>query len=176
MTNTPDSSQLGDSMNSEEPSQAGDSSVSSGVLGRFGNSFKMSRWSQPERLIVGGTLALLLSLFMPWFSYNYGGGSVSANGLWHSWMYLVFILCFVILIYFMIKARFDIISNKAPSIEKRAVLFASAINLVLTGFAFVLKPGGIGQNGIGWGAGAIIGLFAAGVVFIVAKRLPTSTG
>jgi hypothetical protein len=35
------------------------------------------------------------------------------------------------------------------------------VNAVLTIFAFLLKPGGIGFSGIGWGFGSFIGLIAA---------------
>jgi hypothetical protein len=103
----------------------------------------------------------LISLFLPWFTYNFGIGSVSVDGLWHGWMYLVFILCLVILVYLVAKASYSVMPLRLPMAEAQFLLFATVINLVLTLLAFVLKPGGIGFSGIGWGFGAFVGLVAA---------------
>jgi hypothetical protein len=124
-------------------------------------SFDMKRWSQGERTSVIATLVLFISLFLPWFTYNYGIGSVSVDGLWHGWMYLVFILCLAIMVFYVAKAGFSESPIKLPMPEARLLLIATGINAVLTIFAFILKPGGIGFSGIGWGFGSFIGLIAA---------------
>ena len=59
----------------------------------------MKRWSQAERTTAIATLVLLISLFLPWYTYNFGLGSVSVDGLWHGWMYIVLLLSLAILVY-----------------------------------------------------------------------------
>jgi cytochrome c biogenesis factor len=126
----------------------------------------MKKWSQAERITAIASLVLLISLFLPWFTYNFGIGSVSVDGLWHGWMYLVFILCLVILVYLVTKASYAEMPFKLPMAETQLLLYATAINFVLTLLAFVLKPGGIGFSGIGWGFGAFVGLIAAFVAAV----------
>ena len=124
-------------------------------------SFEMKRWSSAERTTAIATLVLLISLFLPWFTYNFGAGSVSVDGLAHGWMYLVFLLCLVILAYLASRAGFSEMPFKLPIAGEQFLLVASVANLVLTVLAFLDKPGGIGFSGIGWGFGAFIGLIAA---------------
>ena len=121
----------------------------------------MKKWTQPERITAIASLVLLISLFLPWFTYNFGAGSLSVDGLWHGWMYLVFILCLIILVFLVAKASYAETPFKLPMAEEQLLLYATVINLVLTLLAFVFKPGGIGFSGIGWGFGAFVGLAAA---------------
>jgi hypothetical protein len=124
-------------------------------------SFDMKRWSQVERITSIASLVLFISLFLPWFTYNYGYGSVSVDGLWHGWMYIVFILSLAIVVHFVLKAGMKVVPYKLPLPEMQLLLIATGVNAVLTIFAFLLKPGGIGFSGIGWGFGSFIGLIAA---------------
>ena len=40
-----------------------------------------------------------ISLFLPWFTYKYGSAaSLSVDGLWHGWMYIVLLLCLAIIV------------------------------------------------------------------------------
>ena len=123
--------------------------------------FDMKRWSRVERITAVATLILLVSLFLPWFTYNYGIGSASVDGLWHGWMYLVLLLCLAILVYLVARAGFGEMPIKLPMAEEQMLLIATSVNAVLTILAFVFKPGGIGFSGIGWGFGALVGLVAA---------------
>lgn len=149
------------------PSTSGYSPRTSGVSsGKSSFAFDMKKWTQSERITAFATLVLLISLFLPWFTYSYGVGSVSVDGLWHGWMYLVFILCLVILVFLVSKASYAEVSFKLPMAEEQLLLYATAINFVLTLLAFVFKPGGIGFSGIGWGFGAFLGLAAAVVAAI----------
>lgn len=134
-------------------------------------SFDMKRWSQAERTTAIATLVLLISLFLPWYTYSFGLGSVSVDGLWHGWMYLVFLLCLAMLVYLVSRAGFSEMPFKMPMSGEQLLLVGSVINLVLTVIAFVDKPGGVGLSGIGWGWGAFVGLIAA-VVAAVPLGLP----
>jgi hypothetical protein len=124
-------------------------------------SFDFKRWSQAERITAAGTLLLFISLFLPWFTYSFGFGSVSVDGLWHAWMYLVLILCLAILAFLVARAGFSEMPFKLPMAEEQLLLIATGVNAVLSILAFLFKPGGIGFSGIGWGFGAFVGLAAA---------------
>jgi len=128
-------------------------------MGSF--AFDMKRWSQVERITTIATLVLFISLFLPWFTYKFTYGSVSVDGLWHGWMYIVFILSLAIVVNMVAKAGFRQMPYTLPMPEERLLLFATSINLVLTVIAFLLKPGGIGFTGISWGFGSFLGLIAA---------------
>jgi hypothetical protein len=121
----------------------------------------MKRWSSAERTTAIATLVLFISLFLPWYTYNFGLGSVSQDGLWHGWMYIVFLLSLAILAYLVSIAGFSELPFKMPIAGEQFLLIASVVNLVFTVLSFVDKPGGIGLSGIGWGFGAFIGLVAA---------------
>ena len=124
-------------------------------------SFDMKRWKQGERITAIATLVLLVSLFLPWFTYSFGLGSVSVNGLWHGWMYLVFLLCLAILFYLVSRAGFSEMPYTFPMGEEQLLLIGTGVNAVLTILAFLFKPGGIGFTGVGWGFGALVGLVAS---------------
>ncbi|MHB8264224.1 MAG: hypothetical protein ACYDGY_10875 [Acidimicrobiales bacterium] len=124
-------------------------------------SFDIKRWSQTDRITAIATLVLLVSLFLPWFSYNFGFGSISVDGLWHGWMYLVLLLCLALLGYFVARAGFSEMPFKLPMAEEQMLLIATGANAVLTILAFVFKPGGYGFSGIGWSFGAFVGLVAS---------------
>jgi hypothetical protein len=124
-------------------------------------SFDAKRWSRAERITGIATLVLFISLFLPWFTYNFGLGSVSVDGLWHGWMYLVLLLSLAIMVYLVARAGFSEMPFKLPLAEAQLLLIATGINAVLSLLSFVFKPGGIGFSGIGWGFGAFVGLAAA---------------
>jgi hypothetical protein len=134
-------------------------------------SFDIKRWSQAERITAGATLVLFISLFLPWFTYNFGLGSVSVDGLWHGWMYLVLLLCLAILAFLVARAGFSEMPIKLPMADERLLLIATGVNAVLSILAFLFKPGGIGFSGIGWGFGAFVGL-AASIVAAAPLAVP----
>jgi hypothetical protein len=131
----------------------------SGSLPPF--AFDAKRWSRTQRITLIATGVLFISLFLPWFTYNFGLGSVSVDGLWHGWMYLVLIISLAIIVYLVAHAGFTEMPFKLPMPEERLLLIATGVNAVLTLLGFVDKPGGIGFHGVGWGFGAFVGLIAA---------------
>ncbi|HUI04535.1 MAG TPA: zinc ribbon domain-containing protein [Acidimicrobiales bacterium] len=124
-------------------------------------SFDAARWSQTERITLVASVVLFVSLFLPWFTYNYGLGTVSVDGLWHGWMYLTLLLCLGTIGFLVAKAGFSPLPFALPMAEERLLLMATGANAVLSILAFLFKPGGIGFTGIGWGFGAFLGLIAA---------------
>jgi hypothetical protein len=134
-------------------------------------SFDLGNLSQSERITGVATLVLFISLFLPWFTYSFGFGSVSVDGLWHGWMYLVLIICLGILAYLVMRTGYRQMPFKLPMADEQLLLIATAVNAVLSILAFLLKPGGIGFSGIGWGFGAFLGL-AASIVAAVPLAVP----
>jgi len=134
-------------------------------------SLDLKRWSPAERITAIATLVLFISLFLPWFTYSFAFGSVSVDGLWHGWMYLVLLLCLAIMAYLIARAGFSEMPFKLPMTDDQVLLIATGVNAVLSILAFLLKPGGIGFTGIGWGFGAFVGL-AASIVAVVPLAVP----
>src|ERR1700733_10265072 len=101
--------------------------------------FDVKRWTQAERITGIASLVLFISLFLPWFTYNvgFGVGSVSVDGLWHGWMYLVLLLCLAIFAYLVARAGFGELPFKLPLANEQLLLIATGINAVLTILAFL---------------------------------------
>jgi hypothetical protein len=126
-----------------------------------GFAFDMNRLSREERITGIATLVLFISLFLPWFTYNFGIGTISIDGLWHGWMYLTLILCLAVMAFLVLRAGYAEMPFKLPMTNDQLLLIGTGISFVLTILAFLDKPGGIGFHGIGWGFGAFLGLVAA---------------
>ncbi len=125
------------------------------------------RWTQAQLITLIATVVLFVSLFLPWFTYNFGFGSISVNGLWHGWMYLTLLISLGIIVSLVARAGFAEMPVELPVSGERVLLVATGANAVLTVLAFAFKPGGVGLTGIGWGYGAVVGLVAA-----IAAALP----
>jgi hypothetical protein len=121
----------------------------------------MARLARAERITGIASLVLLIALFLPWYTYSFGPVSVSADGLWHGWMYLVLLVCLAVIAYIVLRAGFEVMPFKLAISDAQLLLIATVFNLALCILAFLLKPGGIGFSGIGWGFGAFLGLAAA---------------
>jgi len=126
--------------------------------------FDARRWTFGDRVTGGATLALLISLFLPWFGTDGGFFSVSVDGMWHGYMVIVLILAVAMLAYLVLRAGF----GSPPfglSVTAAGHLLAGAagLNLLLAVVSFATKP-----VGTDWQYGAYIGLAAA----IVAAILP----
>jgi hypothetical protein len=116
--------------------------------------------SQAARITGLATFVLFISLFLPWFGVNFGFGSVTVDGLWHGWMYIVLFMSLAIMLYLLMTAAFKEMPVKVPIAEEALLLFATGINAVLVILAFLMKPGGV-SSGVGWRFGAFVGLIAA---------------
>jgi hypothetical protein len=132
--------------------------------------FDAARWSKTARITGVATFVLFISLFLPWFGVSFGLGSVTVDGLWHGWMYVVLFICLAILLYLLMKASFNEMPVKVPLAEESLLLFGTGVNVVLVILGFLLKPGGV-SSGVGWRFGAFVGLIAA-VVAVAPLALP----
>jgi hypothetical protein len=124
-------------------------------------SLDVARLARAERITGIATLVLLISLFLPWYTYDFGPVSISVDGLWHGWMYLVLLVSLAVLGYIVLRAGFAVMPFTLSMSDAQLLLIGTVFNAVLCILAFLLKPGGIGFTGIGWGFGAFVGLAAA---------------
>jgi hypothetical protein len=122
--------------------------------------FDAKRWTRAQIITGAATLVLFISLFLPWFSYNFDFGSVSVDGLWHGWMYLVLLISIAVIAWLIMGAGYETRPFEVGLSDEQILLIATGINLVLTLIAFLDKPGG-GFSGIQWGFGAVLGVIAA---------------
>jgi hypothetical protein len=105
---------------------------------------------------------LFISLFLPWFSINFGSGlgTASADGLTaHGYLYIPLIISIAIIGLLVVEALGVWKLPASAGISRdQILLIATVINLVLVLIGFLLKPGG---SGVGWDFGAFVGLIAA---------------
>jgi hypothetical protein len=140
-------------------------------VGRRPFSFDITRLTQTELTTCTGTVMVLVSLFLPWFTYDFGLGPLSTDGLRHSWMYVVLILGLAIVTFVVVRSGYREVPRAFPTIDSRLLLAATGINVVLCALAFLLRPGGVGFTEIGWGFGAYLGV-AASLVAAIPLTVP----
>jgi len=139
--------------------------------------FDAARWTTNDRIVGVATLAVLISLFLPWFSVNLGAlagdlgvnpGVVTASGTdAHGWLWFVFIIGLLVLLYLLALAGFPVLPARLPLTHEQLLLGATGLNLLLVVIAFLLKPGG---SPVGWSFGALIALIAAIVAVVPLVR------
>jgi hypothetical protein len=119
--------------------------------------FDARRWTLADRVTGGATLALLVSLFLPWFGTDGGFFSVSVDGMWHAYMVIDLILAVAILGYLVLRAGFGSLPvGLSVTAAGRLLAAAAGLNLLLAVASFATKPAGTN-----WQYGAYVGLAAA---------------
>jgi len=139
--------------------------------------FDLTRLTTVDKVVAGGTLVTMISLFLPWFSATYLGRSASVSGTGdHGWLWLEFILALALLVYFGARAAWAQLPFTLPVSEERLLLGATALQflLILIGFFAMPSSDGVPGFSIGWDFGAFLALIgsivAAGpVVYPFAK-------
>lgn len=134
-------------------------------------------WSPSEVFIGLATVALLVSLFLPWFSETASisgrtfTGSVSGTSA-HGYLWLVFVLALIVLFVLIAPELIDRVPARLPS-RQQLILGASGLSFLLVLLAFIAKPAATtpatGFAGLqlqisasfGWSYGAYIALIAA---------------
>lgn len=126
--------------------------------------FDLASIGQVDRLVGGGSLVLLIALFLPWFSVKLGVlGTATGSGLSaHGYLYVTLILTIGI-VGLLAAETLGIwkIPSTSPLGREQVLLVATVINLVLVLIAFLFKPSGLGVVKVGWDYGAFIALIAA---------------
>ncbi len=141
-------------------SSPGSGSSTSSGSSRSGFKFDIKKLSKEELITGVATFVLFISLFLSWFTASASIYSVSRNGFYHFWMYLVLLICLGILAYLVGSAGYDELPIKLPMPKQQLLLIGTGANAVLTILAFLFKPSGGGVVSISWGIGAWLGLIA----------------
>jgi hypothetical protein len=116
-----------------------------------------SRWTRGDRITGIGTLALFISLFLPWYGVSILGISAEVDGLTgHGYLYIVLISCLAIITYLGASAGFEELPARLPLSHRQRLLAASGLNAALVLLAFLVRPGLLG-----WRYGAFAAIIAA---------------
>jgi hypothetical protein len=138
-------------------------------------SFDVRRLSQADRIAGTATLVLFISLFLPWFGASSGVFTVTVDGLWHGWMYIVLVVSLAVMAYLALRAGFAEMPFRVPVTHDQALVAATGLSALLAFLGFILKPSGASWQ---WGAfvGLIAALVAAAPFALPAIRARTSRG
>ncbi len=120
---------------------------------------KVNALNSKERIVGPASLALLVSFWMPWYSF----GPISVDGLSvHGWLFIAVLNSIVLVLYVLITA-FDVgdLADMGRMSKEQLLGLLTGINVVLVALAFLLKP-----TGLSWSWGAFLALAAALVAFV----------
>jgi hypothetical protein len=125
---------------------------------------RLNALSTKDRIVGPATLALLVSLWLPWFSI----GPFSVRGTTaHGWLFIAVLNSIVLVLYVLVTA-FDVGDLAAQGRLSKDQLLAllTGVNAALVVLGFLLKP-----TGFGWSWGAFLAL-AAGIVAFLPFGIP----
>jgi hypothetical protein len=142
------------------------------------------RWAAREKIIVGVSLLLLISLFLPWFRVGVLGAGPEAgwSGLRvHRFLWIVVILALAEPVFLMLPARPDSAASDPVPAGRMPLAGATFLNFLIVLLAFAFKPAISGQQGslivpgvvsFGWLPGAFLALIAFAVAMVAACLPP----
>jgi hypothetical protein len=119
----------------------------------------MNALSAQDRIAGPASLVLLISLWLPWYSF----GPFSVSGLSaHGWLFIAVLDSIVLVLYVVITAfgAGDLAEQGRLSKDQLLVLL-TGVNAALVVLGFLLKP-----SGFSWSWGAFLALVAAIVAFL----------
>jgi hypothetical protein len=120
---------------------------------------RLNALSPQDRIFGPATLVLLVSFWLPWYSF----GPFSFDGLSvHGWLFIAVLSSIVLVLYVLITA-FGVGDLAAQGRMSKDQLLAvlTGVNLILVVLAFLIKPAGLS-----WSWGAFLALAAAIVAFV----------
>ena len=120
---------------------------------------RLSALSAKDRVVGPATFALLVSFWLPWYSF----GPLSADGLSaHGWLFIA-VLNSIVLVFYVLVTAFGVGDLAAQGRLSKDQLLAllTGVNAVLVVLGFLLKP-----TGFSWSWGAFLALAAAIVAFL----------
>lgn len=126
-------------------------------------SFDLGRLTQKDIVVGASSLALFVTLFLPWYSIGYGffGTTFTLDALWQGWMYLVLFLSLATVVYLALRAVMPTL--RLPIAHWQALAGACGLTLLLTVLGVFVTPAGTGHSWAGF-----VGLLAAIVAFAAA--------
>jgi hypothetical protein len=127
-------------------------------------SVDLSRLSTVDRIVAGGTLVTMISLWLPWFTASVKGlgaaGSISGTGD-HGWLWIEFLLALALLAYLAGRAAWGQLPFRLPFSHETLLIAATGLQFLLILIGFIAKPAGGFDVSVGWGFGAFLALIAS---------------
>jgi len=123
--------------------------------------FNLNRLTRVDKIVAVATFVTFISLWLPWYSVSVGTESVSfdATSWGHGWMWLELLVAIALLVYFVARTGWDTLPFSLPVAHAPLLIIGTGIQLLLVLLDFAIIP--YGNEGMGWGWGAFIGLIAA---------------
>jgi hypothetical protein len=120
---------------------------------------RVNELSRQELIFGPASLVLLVSFWLPWYSF----GPITLSGLSaHGWLFIAVLDAIVLVLYVLITAFGAGDLNDMGRLSKEQLLtILTGVNLVLVLLAFLLKP-----SPFSWSYGAFLALVAAIVAFL----------
>jgi hypothetical protein len=124
---------------------------------------RVNELNRKELIFGPATVLLLISFWLPWYSFSFGPISVSRGGLsQHGWLFIAVLDSIVLVLYVLITAfGAGDLADQGRLSKEQLLTIMTGVNLVLVVLAFLLKP-----SGFGWTYGAFLALAAAIVAFL----------
>ena len=146
-----------------------------------GTSFQLDlgRLTRVDQIVAGASLIAMISIWLPWYSVSWGSSvfqssgsaSFSGTGL-HGWLWLEFVVALSLIAYLGLRAGLPESRISLPIAHAPLLIVGTGLQLLLILIAFADIP--YGNEGMGWGWAAFIGLLAAlaaaGPVLVPAAR------
>jgi hypothetical protein len=152
-----------------------------------GFNFDARRWTARERIVAGGSVVLLFSLFLPWFRLTDPYGPIPAielSGVRSGILWAVFIVALAIVVLLVVRAGLGRVPFAPPPGDQQLLAGATWLNLLLVLLVFLAKPSftflfptdtglSLLPQGLsfGWTTGAYLALIAA-IVAAAATAIP----
>jgi hypothetical protein len=123
--------------------------------------FNLNRLTRVDKIVAIATFVTFISLWLPWYSVSVGSQSVSfdATSWGHGWMWLELLVAIALLAYFVARTGWDTLPFNLPIAHAPLLIIGTGLQLLFVLLDFAIIP--YGNEGMGWGWGAFIGLIAA---------------
>jgi hypothetical protein len=120
---------------------------------------RLNALNAKDRVVGPATLALLVSVWLPWYSI----GPFSVRGITvHGWLFIAVLNSIVLVLYVLVTA-FDVgdLAAQGRISKDQLLVLLTGVNAALVVLGFALKP-----TGFSWSWGAYLALAAAIVAFL----------
>lgn len=119
--------------------------------------FDWRRLSNGDRITFASTLVVILSLFLPWFTYPFFGGSDVGGLSSHGFMIFSFLDSLAIALYLLARAGWSVLPFRVKFAHAPVIFVATLLNFILVIVGALWTP----TAASGWQVGAVLGLIAA---------------
>jgi hypothetical protein len=120
---------------------------------------RLNTLSAQDRVVGPATLILLVSFWLPWYSF----GPISVDGISaHGWLFIAVLNSIVLVLYVLITA-FGVgdLADQGRLSKDQLLALLTGVNVALVVLALLFKP-----TGLSWSWGAFLALAAAVIAFL----------